>query len=122
MDFGPLYFSPWGLHEYQSITVPYCHLLFRRSDLEAFVERNHLGWLDFTDVNGWPVARYRSLWASLGDRARVRHCYERTNCRHVDLIAAHPTCFRAKTEAFEDLLVSNVEILIQRNDGSVTRP
>src|SRR5206468_6024930 len=34
-SFGPLYHSPHGAHQFLSIDVPYCHLLFRRDDLDA---------------------------------------------------------------------------------------
>ena len=28
LEFGPLYYSPYGEHAYRSITVPYCQFLF----------------------------------------------------------------------------------------------
>ena len=34
--FGPVYTSPFGLHAYRQIPVPYCHYLFADADLRAY--------------------------------------------------------------------------------------
>jgi SAM-dependent methyltransferase len=114
LDFGPLYLSPWGLHEYQSITVPYCHLLFPLDVLSRFARDRGLPALDPSDVNGWPLIRYRALWRRVAPRARILHHHERRLLAHLDLITAHPSCFRSDTDSFADLVVSNIEVLFRR--------
>jgi len=112
--FGPLYYSPWGLHEYQAFTVPYCHLLFPEEVLRRFARDHDLGPLDFDDVNRWPVDRYRALWRRVAPRARILRYYERRVLAHLDLVTAHPSCFRSKTTRFDDLTVAHVEVLFRR--------
>lgn len=114
LSFGPLYFSPWGLHEYQAFTIPYCHLLFPEDVLRRYARDHDLGPLDFDDINRWPVDRYRALWRRVAPRARMLRYYERRVLAHLDLVTAHPSCFRSKTARFDDLVVAHVEVLFRR--------
>ena len=110
LDFGPLYFSPYGLHAYRSIDVPYCHLLFEPHVLERYVEEHGLPPIPFDDVNGWSVGRFRELWASrdrLIDRVRYREIPQLRPAGH-DLVVRFPSCFRAKTSDFDDLFVATI--------------
>ena len=71
LDFGPLYHSPWGLHEYQAINLPYCQVLFEKDVLARFVQDHELGWVDFDAVNQWGLSAYRRLWTEVAERVEV---------------------------------------------------
>jgi SAM-dependent methyltransferase len=108
LDFGPLYFSPFGLHAYDVISVPYCQLLFAPETLSDFLDRHgHPPLPDY--VNGWPVERWRALWAGAGDRLDRVAYLEQRDLTGVGLISRHPSCFRSKTDNFDDLMVSQVK-------------
>jgi len=111
LDFGPLYHSPWGLHEYQAINLPYCQVLFEKDVLASFVHDHELGWVDFDAVNQWGLPAYRRLWTEVGERVKVAHYYERRNLRYLDLIGRYPSCFRSASSCFDDFVVSNIEVL-----------
>lgn len=114
LDFGPLYFSPFGEHAYDSITVPYCQFLFSRTLINDFAVRNGLKPIDFDHVNGWSLERYRSLWAKhAGVLKRVRY-FESVDLTHLDLIRAYPSCFRSKSNHFDDFIVDNIKVLFRK--------
>jgi SAM-dependent methyltransferase len=113
LEFGPLYMSPLGAHLYRQITVPYCHLLFSKEALQRFAGSVGLGVLKFEGVNGYTVENFRNLWARHADRLRVVRYYEIPNTSHVGLIQRHPTCFKSKTNLFDNLIVSNIVALFQ---------
>jgi SAM-dependent methyltransferase len=114
LEFGPLYLSPMGLHAYRSVNVPYCQLLFSRQVLESFVADEGLRPIDFEQVNGWSVERYRALWDSMADRLSPIRCTEALTMRHLGLVARHPSCFKSKTSCFDDLVVSTITVLFRR--------
>lgn len=116
IDFGPLYMSPLGAHLYRQITVPYCQLLFPKEALQHFADDRRLGVLDFGGkVNGYTAEDFRNLWARHGDRLRAVKYYEIPTTSHVDLIQRHPTCFKSKTNLFDNLIVSQIVALFQKN-------
>jgi hypothetical protein len=39
---------------------------------------------------------------------------EITSLHGIDLVAEHPSCFRSKTDDFDDLLVANIELRFRR--------
>jgi SAM-dependent methyltransferase len=116
IDFGPLYMSPLGAHLYRQITIPYCQLLFPKEALQHFADNRGLGVLDFGGgVNGYTAEDFRNLWARHADQLRAVKYYEIPNTSHVDLIQRHPTCFKSKTNLFDNLIVSQIVALFQKN-------
>jgi SAM-dependent methyltransferase len=116
LSFGPLYYSPWGLHAYRSVTVPYCHLLFRRQDLARFTGENGLPPIDFKQVNGWSLQAFRTLWRQFDDvLQRVRY-REYPDTAHVNLIEEYPSCFRGKVPSLDDLTIYQIEVLFRKHN------
>jgi SAM-dependent methyltransferase len=112
--FGPVFTSPYGLHAYRQIPVPYCQYLFRESDLRAFaaVEGLPSAW---PYVNRVTVATYRDIWAEQGPRFDQLHLVEHpTGGVGAELIAEYPACFRGKVPSFDDLAVSAIEICLRK--------
>jgi SAM-dependent methyltransferase len=114
LHFGPLYLSPFGLHVFHMLGVPYCHLLFPPAVLQEYVEAKGLGKIHFDSVNGWSVEGFRQLFgqhASDVDRLLYR---EEPTVSGAELIARYPSCFRSKTDCFDNLVVGNIEALFRR--------
>jgi hypothetical protein len=112
--FGPVYTSPYGLHAYRQIPVPYCQYLFTDADLKAYAAREGLP-AAWPFVNGVSVSSYRDLWAQQAGRFERLHYVEHpTGGVGAELIADHPACFRGKVPAFGDLFVSAMEICLRR--------
>lgn len=112
--FGPVYTSPYGLHAYRQIPVPYCQYLFTEDDLKAYAASEGLP-ISWPFVNGVSVTAYRRLWADQAPRFTQLYYREHpTGGVGAELIAAYPFCFRSKVPAFDDLLVSAVEICLRK--------
>ncbi len=112
--FGPVYTSPYGLHAYRQIPVPYCQYLFAEADLRSYAQREGLP-AAWPYVNGVSVTDYRRLWSD--ERARFEQLYYHEHPSGgvgAELIAEYPGCFRAKVPAFDDLLVSAIEIGLRK--------
>lgn len=114
LEFGPLYYSAFGEHAYRSVTVPYCQVLFPKQVLSDFTFANRLPPIDFGDVNGWSLDRYRDLWKKHSAQLALVQYHETRNLAHLDLIRDHPTCFKSKSRTFEDFLVSGISVQFRK--------
>lgn len=114
LNFGPLYMSSAGLHAYYSITAPYCQHLFPKEMLLDFVSEKGLEYVDFNYVNSWKISDYRNLWSKYSLKLeKIRYC-EQFDLRHLDLIMKHTSCFRNKTNLFDNLIVSGIDVLFRK--------
>lgn len=112
--FGPVYPSPYGLHAYRQIPVPYCQYLFTEDDLRAYAASEGLP-TSWPYVNRVTVTEYRQLWANQAPRFEQLYYREHpTGGVGAELIAEYPFCFRPKVRAFDDLLVSAIEICLRK--------
>jgi SAM-dependent methyltransferase len=114
LSFGPLYLSPWGLHARRSIAFPYCQALFPREVLEHFARDRGREFIPPGFVNGWRPGQYRALWEGLDRRLEVVSLEVSRDESHVGLIERYPSCFRDKTDRFEDLIESSIHVLLRR--------
>ncbi len=114
LNFGPLYMSPWGLHAYDVIGIPYLQFLFQPEILQEFVNKKHLGSIDFKGVNGWSLEEFRNLWNRYADRLKIIKYYEFPDIFHLDLIARYASCFKSKTEIFDNLVIESIEVLFRK--------
>lgn len=114
--FEPLYMSPFGEHAYRSITVPYCQFLFPKNVINDFTKKHNLDKIDFNHVNGWPLEKYRALWKKYESRLEIIKYSEKYDLRHLKLIRKYPSCFKSKTNYFDNLIVSSIEVLFRKNN------
>jgi SAM-dependent methyltransferase len=114
LNFGPIYYSPRGAHQYDSISVPYCECLFTKDTMDEFARLNNLTLTEHRWMNEWSLDQYRALWAEVADRLEPVLYYEIYNADHVDLIARYPTCFRHKSPRIDDFIVANIEVLFRK--------
>jgi len=114
LDFGPVWLSPKGAHQFQTISVPYVECLFTKETLTEYAAANNIKLMGYFWMNEWPLSRYRDLWQRYENRMERVVYHEIYNADHVDLIARHPTCFKSKTQTFDDLIISNIEALFRK--------
>jgi ubiquinone/menaquinone biosynthesis C-methylase UbiE len=115
LNFGPLWLSPHGAHQFKSIAVPYCECLFTKELMIEFAREKKLDLIDFSQMNEWTLKQYRKLWQRYADRLQTVDYYEVYNADHINLVTRYPSCFRSKTNEFDDLIVSNIEVLFRKN-------
>ena len=116
LSFGPVYTSPYGLHAYRQIPVPYCHYLFSREDLKLYANRHGLS-CDWPFVNGITVTQYRHLWKKFSKDFEVLYYKEHpTGAIGAEIIRSYPICFRGNVEDVDDLFVSAIEIVLQKKE------
>lgn len=108
-NFGPLYFSPKGAHQWKSINVPYCQCLFPKALLSDFAAAHQLELTGFHWMNEWSLGQFHRLWEAYSDRLVPVVYHETYNADHVSLIEQFPSLFKSKTEQFEDLIVAYIE-------------
>ena len=114
LHFGPLYMSPMGAHLYRQISVPYAHLLWTRDILQQFVRTKGATPLRAPAVNGYTAEDYRRIWKSCRSKLKLMRYSEWRDTAYVNLIERYPSCFRSKTECFDNLVVSSISALFQK--------
>lgn len=116
LSFGPLYRASYGLHAMHSITVPFCQYLWPRAVLDDYIRSHGLGRIEYETLNEWTVRQFRELFAQTAPWARPIEHREVPSLHGIELVKKHPSCFRGKAPAFEDLVVAIIEIALQRTD------
>ncbi len=114
LDFGPVYFSPSGLHAYRSITVPYCQILFSEDTIHSYILNNGLRPIDNECLNRYSIEQYRNLWAVFNSVADTLLYNERIDISYLDLIRTYASCFKNTKHDFDNFIISSIEILLQK--------
>lgn len=115
LDFGPLFWSAKGAHQFKTINIPYVQCLFTEETLTQYGQIQNIELMGFFWMNGWSIEQYRSLWQSHITRLEVVHYYETLNADYVELISQYPTCFKDKSDNFDDFLVAYIEALFRKS-------
>jgi ubiquinone/menaquinone biosynthesis C-methylase UbiE len=116
LEFGPLYYSPYGEHAYHSITVPYCQILFQKNMINDFATKKGLDPIDFGHVNGWSLDSYRALWSKYSHTLKRVRYHEQLDLSHLSLIGTYPSCFKSKSNDFENFIITSISVLFQKTD------
>jgi SAM-dependent methyltransferase len=114
LDFGPLFWSAKGAHQFRTIHVPYNQCLFTRQLLVDFAERKGLELMGFFWMNEWTVDQFRNLWRKYAGQAQLLRHYELYNADHANVICQYPSCFKSKTDNFDNFLVAYNEVLFRK--------
>jgi len=120
LEFGPLYYAPYGEHAYRSITVPYCQFLWPKKLLNEFCEQKGLNPIDFSHVNGWSLESYNKLWSKYAHILKVVRYNESFDLSHLRLIRRFPSCFKSKSNYFENFIVAGISVLFQKSDQKLS--
>jgi ubiquinone/menaquinone biosynthesis C-methylase UbiE len=118
INFNPLYCSPWGLHAYRSLYMPYSQFLFSKDfilkkllDLGIQDLGKKRAKLQF--VNQWTSEAFNNLWVNSGCEVEVNEWHE--DCGYLDLVLKYPESFRGRGLKYQDLVRSgNVVVLCKR--------
>lgn len=115
--FGPLYPSAYGQHQMQALTLPFCHYLFERPVIDAYIAQRDGRPIPYESLNEWSVRDFRALWTAHEAYMTPRDYREMPEYRGTRLIGEFPSCFRSKTESFEDLVLATIEGAFTRTDA-----
>lgn len=110
---GPLYPSPWGLHAFYEISVPYCHFLFPYEVLQNFLRSKCMS-SNWPCTNNFGITYYRDLWRQFSASLDMIHYQERRNLSFIHLIERYPFCFKNKVNDIDDLVTEGVQVLFQK--------
>jgi ubiquinone/menaquinone biosynthesis C-methylase UbiE len=114
LNFGPLFMSAFGEHAYRSIAVPYCQHLFPLTVLNDYAIGHRLESIEEGNINRWTLRDYRALWKKFVDAVAVERYRESLEISHLDLIRKHPSCFKSKSDCFEEFIISGIRILLRK--------
>ncbi|MBW8017471.1 MAG: class I SAM-dependent methyltransferase [Planctomycetes bacterium] len=114
LDFGPIYYSAFGLHVYKCVHVPYSQYLFDYEMMEEYIEKNDLRRIVPKTLNRWRLDQYNQLWESYCAQVDIVHKRISKDCRHLKLVRAYPGLFKAQTKKFSDLTNCQIQILFQK--------
>lgn len=117
LDFGPLYASPWGLHAYRSLLMPYPQYLFSKEFITA--KLRELGISDLGEertelqfVNGWCPRHYEAVWASHNLEPVAGYTHSVQNFWY--LVQRYPACFRGRNLTYEDITTANLKRVFRK--------
>lgn len=121
-EFGPLYASPWGLHAYRSLRMPYPQFLFPIPyilDKLAEIGIQDLGRerTELQPMNEWRVEQFWRLWRSGG--CEIISERELRDHSHLGLVQRYPECFRGRGLSIDDLIVQALFVTLRRSAASV---
>lgn len=116
IHFAPLYFSPWGVHAYNIIGIPYCHYLFDKGFMNKYIAENSTDKLVIDNtLNRWHVNQFRDVWNNkFKEQIAVKEYNEIKAPFFLDLVIAHPSCFKNKITSMDDLLVNEIFAVFEK--------
>jgi len=116
LQFGPLYYSPWGYHHYSLLRCPYLHLLFPEYLIHEYGRKlkgnDYAGYLPWT--NGEPLDSYYFCWKPLPYSYLLETYSSGFDYYSSHIIAQYPEIFKSKNVPFESFFVDSMSIGIYR--------
>jgi len=114
ISFGPLYNSPYGLHAYHAIPVPYCQFLFEREMIDNYVETIGQDPIRYNELNGWSLNQYRELWSQFDRKLKLKKYREWSWLKNLDLVCQYPECFRGRIDNLDELFIATIQGLFKK--------
>lgn len=111
LAFSPLYMSPLGLHGEKVIGIPYAQLLFSETFLSQYLNHENL------HLNKWSCTQFRQLWQKYTDQLTILRYSELIDPFDLELVVRYSSCFRSKTEHFDDLVVAGIQAVFQKRQS-----
>ncbi|MDF9801102.1 glycosyltransferase involved in cell wall biosynthesis/SAM-dependent methyltransferase [Catalinimonas alkaloidigena] len=117
IEFGPLYNSPWGLHAYRTLYMPYPQFLFSES---FYMDKlQELGMYDLgkkqvglQPMNKWDTKAFESIW-ELHD-LRVEDIKYGSDTSHLDIILKYPLAFRGRKLDLKEVTTSWMRAILSK--------
>lgn len=113
--FDPLYASPWGLHAYRTLSVPYAQWLFTEEFLNALLDKLGISDLgedrdELQPLNRWRVAEFMGL---MENPAVDAYSYRKDEkLEYLQLALRYPGSFRGRTLSVRDLITSGLRLSV----------
>jgi ubiquinone/menaquinone biosynthesis C-methylase UbiE len=114
LDFGPLYWSAKGAHQFKTIHIPYVQCLFSQEMLTQYGQIHKIDLVEFFWMNEWSMNQYRSLWQKYAPQLETVIYNEIIDPTYVDLIYQYPSCFRSKSTQFDNFLIAYIKALFRK--------
>lgn len=113
LEFGPLYASPWGLHAYRTLRMPYPQFLFSQRFIDKKLEE--LGIVDLgksrtslQPLNRWKVLQFEELFKHPSCSIITNNCY--TDISHLEMIIEYGKAFSGRGLTFEDVTTNVISV------------
>lgn len=117
LNFDPLYCSPWGLHVYRTLRMPYPQFLFSQEFVQEKLDE--LGIWDLGRkrqspqyVNEWRLAQYEALWKR--SDCVVIESKTTEHYSWLNLVLKYPRSFHGRGLLPQDLIQSQVAVAIRK--------
>ncbi len=111
------FMSPYGLHAFKTITVPYCQHLFPMKLIRSYA-KNLKGVRSLPEgnfpLNQWSTEDFRKLWKKHSNKVKIIKYKEIFDISHIKLIKQYPSCFKSKTDNFDNLIVTSIEVIFKK--------
>jgi ubiquinone/menaquinone biosynthesis C-methylase UbiE len=116
LQFGPLYYSPWGYHHYSVLKFPYLHLLFPERMIHEYAKQvrgnGYEGYLPWT--NGLDIDAYKFLKQQLPFDFLLDSYSSGFDYYSAHIISKYPEIFKSKQVPFESFFIDSIQIGVHR--------
>jgi SAM-dependent methyltransferase len=117
LDFNPVYASPWGLHAYRTMHMPYSQFLFSPDFIDKKLKELSIYDLGkkrttLQPLNKWRLAQFNELWQQSNCNIIDLHYSE--DLSFIDIIAQFPDAFRGLNLTFEDVTTPGICVTLKK--------
>lgn len=117
LKFNPLYSSPWGLHAYTSLRMPYPQFIFSKEFITKKIK--DVGIFDLgrekdelQPLNGWRCEQFICILKNSGCEIVL---LEKVKTRaHLNIIKEFPLAFRGRGLSYDDVTISGLSVLLRK--------
>lgn len=117
LKFGPLYNSPWGLHAYKTIYMPYPQFLFSE---EFYMKKlKELGiqdlgkdMEDLQPLNKWYYKDFEAIWSKFN--LQVLRKDRGQDFSHLNLILKYPDAFRGRELTIDEVTTQWIQVVLEK--------
>lgn len=118
LEFGPLYNSPWGLHAYRTLWMPYPQFIFSEEFITKKLKKlgiNDLGQkkISLQPLNKWRVKQFQKLWDC--PDCTVLWTSNITVTSYLQTIKKHDKAFSGRDLKFEDVTIQGLLCMMTKN-------
>jgi SAM-dependent methyltransferase len=117
LEFGPLFYSPWGFHAYNTIPIPYLHLIFSESYVLQKLKEMGVFDLgknrsDIQPLNRWKYSEFLFLFTSHGEKIKILKPH--LVMQHLDIAFKYRKAFRGRNLCLEDIIIQAITICLEK--------
>jgi SAM-dependent methyltransferase len=117
LEFGPLYASPWGMHVYRTVKMPYPQFLFSESFLKNKLDELGIYDLglkrsDLQPLNKWRLNQFIQLWRNCDCDIVKSSLLTDVSC--LELIRRFPEAFYNRDLTYEDVTTQAIIITLKK--------